>query len=106
MKKLHRRDVLKGLAAGAGAAALAPAATGTAQAQSGGKVVVGTWGGDYAALLTKNIEVPLLKPKGIEVLQDQASDAPRRAGPRWWPSAACRAARSTSRASRPRTCTR
>lgn len=79
MTKIHRRDVLKGLAAGAGAAALAPGAAGTAQAQSGGKVVVGTWGGDYAALLAKNIEVPLLKPKGIEVLQDQASDAPRRA---------------------------
>lgn len=79
MTKIHRRDVLKGLAAGAGAATLAPAAIGTAQAQSGGRVVVGTWGGDYAALLTKNIENPLLKPKGIEVVQDQAGDAPRRA---------------------------
>jgi putative spermidine/putrescine transport system substrate-binding protein len=48
-------------------------------AQSGGKVVVGTWGGDYARLLTKNIEEPLLKPKGIEILQDQAADSPRRA---------------------------
>ena len=43
------------------------------------RVVVGTWGGDYARLLTKNIEDPLLKPKGIEVVQDQASDGPRRA---------------------------
>jgi hypothetical protein len=31
------------------------------------------------ALLTKNIDEPMLKPKGIEVLQDQAGDAPRRA---------------------------
>ncbi len=79
MTTIHRRDLLKGLATGAGAAALAPAAAGPARAQSGGKVVVGTWGGDYARLLTKNIEDPLLKPKGIEVLQDQQSDAPRRA---------------------------
>lgn len=75
MKTINRRHVLQGLAAGASVAALG----GTAQAQSGGKVVVGTWGGDYARLLTKNIEEPLLKPKGIEVLQDQAGDAPRRA---------------------------
>jgi putative spermidine/putrescine transport system substrate-binding protein len=73
--KTNRRDMLKGAAA----AALLPALGGTAQAQSGGRVVVGTWGGDYARLLTKNIEDPLLKPKGIEVVQDQAGDAPRRA---------------------------
>ena len=41
--------------------------------------MVGTWGGDYARLLAKNIEDPLLKPKGYEVAQDQAGDAPRRA---------------------------
>lgn len=79
MKTIDRRDVLKGLAAGTGAAALLPGLGGGAQAQAGGKVVVGTWGGDYARLLTKNIEEPLLKPKGIEVLQDQAADSPRRA---------------------------
>lgn len=76
MKKIDRRDVLKGLA---GAAVAMPALGGAAQAQSGGRVVVGTWGGDYARLLTKNIEDPLLKPKGLEVVQDQAGDAPRRA---------------------------
>ena len=75
MNSMNRRHVLQGLAAGASAAALG----GPALAQSGGKVVVGTWGGDYARLLTKNIEDPILKPKGIEVLQDQAGDAPRRA---------------------------
>ncbi|KUL93712.1 hypothetical protein DK26_21960 [Bosea sp. WAO] len=72
---MDRRDVLKGLAAGTTAMALGSPAF----AQSGGKVVVGTWGGDYARLLTKNIEDPLLKPKGIEILQDQAADSPRRA---------------------------
>jgi putative spermidine/putrescine transport system substrate-binding protein len=78
MKRFHisRRDTLKlGLA---GAAAL-PFGAGPAQAQGGGRVVVGTWGGDYARLLAKNIEDPLLKPKGYEVVQDQAGDAPRRA---------------------------
>jgi len=75
MKTIDRRDVLKA----AGAAALLPALGAGARAQSGGKVVVGTWGGDYARLLTKNIEDPLLKPKGLEVVQDQAGDAPRRA---------------------------
>lgn len=75
MKTIDRRDVLKGLAAGTTAMALGSPAF----AQSGGKVVVGTWGGDYARLLTKNIEDPLLKPKGIEILQDQAADSPRRA---------------------------
>jgi putative spermidine/putrescine transport system substrate-binding protein len=43
------------------------------------RVVVGTWGGDYGRFLTKDVEDPFLKPKGIEVIQDQASDAPRRA---------------------------
>ena len=40
--------------------------------------MVGTWGGDYARLLAKNVEDPILKPKGFEVAQDQANDAPRR----------------------------
>lgn len=67
-----RRDTL---ALGLGAAALP--LTG-ARAQGGGRIVVGTWGGDYARLLAKNIEDPLLKPKGYEIAQDQASDGPRR----------------------------
>lgn len=68
-----RRDALKG----AGAVALSGFACEGAHAQ-GGRVVVGTWGGDYARLLAKNIEDPLLKPKGFEVAQDQAADGPRR----------------------------
>ena len=68
-----RRQALLGAA---GALALgAP----SVHAQARGRVVVGTWGGDYARLLTKNIEDPILKPRGWEVVQDQASDAPRRA---------------------------
>ena len=72
--KLSRRHALS---LGLGAIAMPAVGRGTAHAE-GGRVVVGTWGGDYARLLTKNVEDPLLKPKGYEVAQDQASDAPRR----------------------------
>jgi putative spermidine/putrescine transport system substrate-binding protein len=71
-----RRQVLRGAAAltavGLGAAPF------TARAQSKGKVVVGTWGGDYARLLNKNIEQPILVKGGWEVIQDQAGDPERR----------------------------
>ena len=59
----------------AAATALLP---GMARAQAKGKVVVGTWGGDYARLLNKNIEAPILIKDGWEVLQDQAGDPQRR----------------------------
>ena len=39
--------------------------------------VVGTWGGDYARLLRENIDDPILKPKGIEVVQDVGDETPR-----------------------------
>jgi putative spermidine/putrescine transport system substrate-binding protein len=65
-------------ALGLGLSAIAtPAVLRTAYAE-GGRVVVGTWGGDYARLLSKNIEDPILKPKGFDVAQDQANDGPRR----------------------------
>ena len=52
-----RRSILAGLAA-----APALAMPHVARAQSKGRIVVGTWGGDYARLLTKNIEQPILIP--------------------------------------------
>ncbi|KMO31661.1 ABC transporter substrate-binding protein [Methylobacterium variabile] len=61
----------------AGGAALGLAGTLPARAQSS-SIVVGTWGGDYGALLQQNIDVPLLKPQGIEVSQDIANNDPRR----------------------------
>lgn len=70
-----RRDVLVGAAALAGVAT----APGIASAQSKGRIVVGTWGGDYARLLNKNIDEPILKKAGWEVVQDQAGDSERRA---------------------------
>ncbi len=39
--------------------------------------VVGTWGGDYARLLRENIDDPILKPAGINVVQDVGDEAPR-----------------------------
>jgi putative spermidine/putrescine transport system substrate-binding protein len=74
--EISRRELIGGAAALAGTAALAR--PGDALAQSKGKIVVGTWGGDYARLLNKNIEQPLLIPQGWEVVQDQAGDPERR----------------------------
>ncbi len=69
-----RREVLLGAAALASTAYLPR----TASAQTKGRIVVGTWGGDYARLLNKNIEVPILIKDGWEVVQDQAGDPERR----------------------------
>lgn len=74
--KTSRRQVLKGAAAVAGAAVVGTPAI--VHAQGKGKIVIGTWGGDYAKLLNKNIEQPLLISKGWEVVQDQAGDPQRR----------------------------
>ena len=74
--KISRRAALKGAGLGLGAIAM-PTIVAT-RANAEGRVVVGTWGGDYARLLAKNIEDPILKPKGFEVAQDQANDGPRR----------------------------
>lgn len=71
-----RRAILAGSAA-AGGLALAGLSR-DAVAQSKGKIVVGTWGGDYARLLTKNVEQPILIKQGWEVVQDQAGDPQRR----------------------------
>src|SRR5580692_3081492 len=69
-----RRDVLLGAAALAGAVTLPRKAL----ADTKGRIVVGTWGGDYARLLNKNIEVPILIKDGWDVVQDQAGDPERR----------------------------
>ena len=72
---ISRRHLMQGAAALAGTAV---AGAGGALAQSKGRIVVGTWGGDYARLLRKNIEEPLLIAQGYEVVQDQAGDPERR----------------------------
>jgi len=78
--RASRRQVLKGAAA-LTAAGLTTGLMGLpsrVSAQARGKVVVGTWGGDYARLLNKNIEQPILIKQGWEVIQDQAGDPERR----------------------------
>ena len=74
--RISRRNVLGAGAALAGASAFG--LNGPASAQSKGKIVVGTWGGDYARLLNKNIEAPFLIPQGWEVVQDQAGQSERK----------------------------
>jgi putative spermidine/putrescine transport system substrate-binding protein len=68
-----RRTVLTGMAA-AGAATLLPRPSEAA----GGKVVVGTWGGDYQDLLQQHIAAPLLEPAKIDVVYDTGGDPARR----------------------------
>jgi putative spermidine/putrescine transport system substrate-binding protein len=70
---LKRRGLL------GGTAALTFGAPYIARAQDNKRIVVGTWGGDYSRLLAKNIETPLLVPKGWDVIKDEAGDPPRRA---------------------------
>ena len=70
---INRRATLGGAAAFAAGAAL------PAYAQDNKRIVVGTWGGDYSRLLAKNIETPLLAPKGWDVVKDEANAPPRRA---------------------------
>ena len=64
----------RGLIGGAAAAALLPA---SAHAQAS-QLVVGTWGGDYGDLLREGVDGAIMKPLGIEVLQDISSPVPRR----------------------------
>ncbi len=70
---INRRTALGSAAAFAAGAAL------PAFAQDNKRIVVGTWGGDYSRLLAKNIETPLLAPKGWDVIKDEANAPPRRA---------------------------
>ncbi|WP_052341059.1 ABC transporter substrate-binding protein [Salinarimonas rosea] len=53
------------------------AGMGRARAASG-RVVVGTWGGDYQGLQQRHIVDPLLTPQGVDVVFDTANDTVRR----------------------------
>ena len=57
-----------------GAALAAPA---LAHAQAS-EVVVGTWGGDYAALLSSEIDVPVVRPLGLTPVQEVGTPAARK----------------------------
>lgn len=71
---LSRRGFLHATALAGAAAAIGSRSARAA----GGKVVVGTWGGDYQNLIQKNIAAPLLQPQGIEVIYDTGNDSPRK----------------------------
>jgi putative spermidine/putrescine transport system substrate-binding protein len=73
---ISRRRVLAGAAAVAGVGALG---TLPAFGQASKKIVLSTWGGDYAKLLTKHISVPVLGPRGWEVVNDEAQVTQRKA---------------------------
>jgi putative spermidine/putrescine transport system substrate-binding protein len=72
MMQMSRRSAL-----GAAIAAATAGLPGLGRAQSGGQVVVGTWGGDYGELLQQTIDRPIVQPMGIEVVQDVGSHVPR-----------------------------
>src|SRR5262245_66025883 len=74
---LTRRRLLK--AAGALAGVTAIGGWSPVRAQSGNRVVLGTWGGDYSKLLAKNIDTPLMVPKKYDVVHDIGGDPERRA---------------------------
>ena len=73
---VSRRQVLAGAAAVAGASALG---LGPAHGQASKRIVLSTWGGDYAKLLTKHISNPVLGPRGWEVVNDEAQVVQRKA---------------------------
>jgi putative spermidine/putrescine transport system substrate-binding protein len=62
-----------------GAAALAAGAALPAGAQDNKRIVIGTWGGDYSRLLTKNINTPLLAPAKWECVNAEENADPRKA---------------------------
>src|SRR6185503_9528566 len=67
---MSRRGVLGGAALLAAPSIIRPA-------RAADTCVVGTWGGDYARLLRENIDEPILKPAGVDVLQDIGDESPR-----------------------------
>lgn len=69
---LRRRALL------GGTAALALGAPAIARAQDNKKVVIGTWGGDYSRLLTKNIDTPLMVPAKWECIHAEENAPPRK----------------------------
>jgi putative spermidine/putrescine transport system substrate-binding protein len=68
---LSRRTML------AGTTLLAAPAILSRRSNAASQCIVGTWGGDYARLLRENIDDPILKPAGIDVVQDVGDESPR-----------------------------
>lgn len=75
---INRRTALGGAAALA-TGTLAAGAARPAGAQDNKRIVIGTWGGDYSRLLTKNINTPLLAPAKWECVNAEENADPRKA---------------------------
>jgi putative spermidine/putrescine transport system substrate-binding protein len=75
---INRRTALGGAAALA-AGTLAAGAALPVRAQDNKRIVIGTWGGDYSRLLTKNINTPLLAPAKWECVNAEENADPRKA---------------------------
>ncbi|MBI3710889.1 MAG: extracellular solute-binding protein [Proteobacteria bacterium] len=73
--QISRRGAIQGAAALAAVGALSAF---PAFGQANKRIVLSTWGGDYAKLLTKHISMPVLAPKGWEVINDEAQVAQRK----------------------------
>jgi putative spermidine/putrescine transport system substrate-binding protein len=71
ISRITRRRLL------AGSAVLAAPAVVSRRGMAAERCVVGTWGGDYARLLRENIDDPILKPEGVDVVQDVGDESPR-----------------------------
>jgi putative spermidine/putrescine transport system substrate-binding protein len=71
--KLTRRTAI------AGTAAFALGAPSLVRAQANKRIIVATFGGDYSRLLTKDIDTPLMTPKGWECVHAEENAPPRKA---------------------------
>jgi ABC-type Fe3+ transport system substrate-binding protein len=72
----HHATVSRRAVLAAGALLAAPSLL-SRRAAAAETCVVGTWGGDYARLLRENIDDPILKPLGVNVIQDVGDEVPR-----------------------------
>ena len=90
---VSRRGVLKGAAA---VAALGALGAFPAFGQTDKKIVLSTWGGDYAKLLTKHISAPCWRPEGWDGGERRGRRS-RSARPRPSPRSGCPRARPTCR---------
>jgi putative spermidine/putrescine transport system substrate-binding protein len=73
IKSPSRRTIVKGIAA-VGAATMLPRPSRAA----GGKVIVGTWGGDYQNLQQKHVVAPIMDSEGVQVIFATDNDSPRK----------------------------
>jgi len=73
---ISRREAVTGVLAGVAAV---PAAVRSGRAQASRNIVLATWGGDYANLLTKHVSGPVLGPRGWTVINDEANVTQRKA---------------------------